>query len=160
MVEAKDYQALKACGEKMKEILNDLDKLNAFHPYCSLDKWIDDARKMGDSPQLKDYYEKNARNLITTWGGSLNDYASRSWAGLISDYYAKRWEVYIDTFIKAVGEDVEVDQKQLEDELKEIEEGWVNATDRKDTRKDVHSTTDGLLSFSTFLFSKYQRLVK
>ena len=63
--------------------------LNAFHPYCSLDKWIDDARKMGDSPQLKDYYEKNARNLITTWGGSLNDYASRSWAGLISDYYAK-----------------------------------------------------------------------
>ncbi len=53
----------------MKEILNDLDKLNAFHPYCSLDKWIEDARKMGDSPQLKDYYEKNARNLITTWGG-------------------------------------------------------------------------------------------
>jgi len=50
-------------------------------------------------------------NLITTWGGSLNDYASRSWAGLISDYYAKRWEVYIDTFIKAVGEGVEVDHK-------------------------------------------------
>ena len=121
---------------------------------------MDDARKMGDSPRLKDYYEKNARNLITTWGGSLNDYASRSWAGLIRDYYAKRWEVYINTFIKAVGEGVEVDQKQLEDELKEIEEGWVNATDRKDTRKDVHSTTDGLLSFSTFLFSKYQRLVK
>ena len=47
-----------------------------------------------------------------------------------------------------------------EKKLKEIEEGWVNATDRKDTRKDVHSTTDGLLSFSTFLFSKYQRLVK
>ena len=160
MVEAKDYQALKACGEKMKEILNDLDKLNAFHPYCSLDKWIDDARKMGDSPQLKDYYEKNARNLITTWGGSLNDYASRSWAGLIRDYYAKRWEVYINTFIKAAEKGVEVDQKQLEDELKEIEEGWVNATDRKDVRKDIHSATDGLLSFSTFLFSKYQRLVK
>ncbi len=151
MVEAKDYQ---------KEILNDLDKLNAFHPYCSLDKWIDDARKMGDSLQLKDYYEKNARNLITTWGGSLNDYASRSWAGLISDYYAKRWEVYINTFINAAEKGVEVDQKQLEDELKEIEAGWVNATDRKDIRKDVHSTTDGLLSFSTFLFSKYQRLVK
>ena len=48
----------------------------------------------------------------------------------------------------------------LEDELKEIEEGWVNATDRKDVRKDIHSATDGLLSFSTFLFSKYQRLVK
>lgn len=58
------------------------------------------------------------------------------------------------------GKLVLVDQKQLEDELKEIEEGWVNATDRKDVRKDVHSTTDGLLSFSTFLFSKYQRLVK
>ena len=55
---------------------------------------------------------------------------------------------------------VEVDQKQLEDELKEIEEGWINATDRNDVRKDIHSATDGLLSFSTFLFSKYQRLVK
>ena len=32
----KVLSALKACGEKMKEILNDLDKLNAFHPYCSL----------------------------------------------------------------------------------------------------------------------------
>ena len=51
-------------------------------------------------------------------------------------------------------------RRYYEDELKEIEEGWVNATDRKDVRKDVHSTTDGLLSFSTFLFSKYQRLVK
>ena len=50
--------------------------------------------------------------------------------------------------------------EETKEQLKEIEEGWVNATDRKDTRKDVHSTTDGLLSFSTFLFSKYQRLVK
>ena len=31
-VEAKDHQALKACGEKMKEILNDLDKLERTHP--------------------------------------------------------------------------------------------------------------------------------
>ena len=79
---------------------------------------------------------------------------------MISDYYAKRWEVYINTFINAAEKGVEVDQQQLEDELKEIEAGWVNATDRKNIRKDVHSTNDGLLSFSTFLFSKYQRLVK
>lgn len=160
MAQAKDCYALKACGEKMKEILNDLDKLNAFHPFCSLDKWIDDARKMGDTPQLKDYYEKNARNLISTWGGSLNDYASRSWAGLISDYYAKRWELYINTVIKAVETGVEVDQKQLENELKEIEENWVNTTVKSSSRQGAHLTTDGLLSFSTFLFSKYQRLVK
>ena len=36
MAQAKDCYALKAC---MKEILNDLDKLNAY-PFCSLDKWI------------------------------------------------------------------------------------------------------------------------
>ena len=76
---------------------------------------------MGDTPQLKDYYEKICMNLISTWGGSLNDYASRSWAGLISDYYAKRWELYINTVIKAVETGVEVDQKQLENELKKIE---------------------------------------
>ena len=34
---------------------------------------------MGDTPQLKDYYEKNARNLISTWGEVVT-HASCLWA--------------------------------------------------------------------------------
>ena len=49
------------------------DVLTSYHEYTSLDKWIDDARAYSCDPVIQDYYEKNARNLITTWGGTLND---------------------------------------------------------------------------------------
>ena len=42
----------------------------------------------------KDYYEMNARRLVTTWGGDLNDYSCRNWAGLLSGYYMNRWLTY------------------------------------------------------------------
>ena len=68
--------------------------------------------------------------------------------------------MYIDTFIKAVGEGVEVDQKQLEDELKEIEEGWVmQLIGRMFEKMFIQQLTDYYHS-PLFLFSKYQRLVK
>jgi len=31
---------------------------------------IEDARKLGKNQEEADYYEKNARNIITTWGGA------------------------------------------------------------------------------------------
>ena len=89
--------------------------MNAFHSRCSLDKWISDARKYGNTPELKNYYEKNARNLITTWGGRLNDYASRTWAGLIKDYYSKRWDMYLDAVVAAVENNREFDQEKLDE---------------------------------------------
>ena len=42
------------------------------------------------------YYESNAKRLITTWGGDVNDYAARSWNGLIGSYYAQRWQLWLD----------------------------------------------------------------
>ena len=76
----RNVPGLKEKASEMREILSDLELLNSFHNRASLDKWIEDARSLGDTDELKNYYEKNARNLITTWGGSLNDYASRTWA--------------------------------------------------------------------------------
>lgn len=128
MYEAKDLPALKARAAQMREILNDLERLTAFHSHCSLDKWIDDARDYGNTPELKDYYEKNARNLITTWGGRLNDYANRTWAGLIKDYYAKRWEMYLEAVISAVETDQKFDQEKLDQQIKAFEDSWVHAT--------------------------------
>lgn len=128
MYEAKDLPALKARAAQMREILNDLERLTAFHSRCSLDKWINDARDYGNTPELKDYYEKNARNLITTWGGRLNDYANRTWAGLIKDYYAKRWEMYLDAVISAVETNQKFDQEKLDQQIKAFEDSWVHAT--------------------------------
>ena len=110
----------------MREILSDLELLNSFHNRASLDKWIEDARSLGDTDELKNYYEKNARNLITTWGGSLNDYASRTWAGLLNDYYARRWEIYFDAVIGAA--EKELDKDELKSRLATFEQEWVEST--------------------------------
>ena len=83
---------------------------------------------MGDTDELKNYYEKNARNLITTWGGSLNDYASRTWAGLLNDYYARRWEIYFDAVIGAAEKGIELDKDELKSRLATFEQEWVEST--------------------------------
>ena len=75
---------------------------------CSSDflvgTWIEDARSMvADSDDwTKDFFEFNARSLITTWGGyknanggGLRDYSNRQWAGLTKDYYYPRWEKWV-----------------------------------------------------------------
>lgn len=154
MYEAKDLPALKARAAEMREILNDLERLNAFHSRCSLDKWISDARKYGNTPELKNYYEKNARNLITTWGGRLNDYASRTWAGLIKDYYSKRWDMYLDAAVAAVENNREFDQEKLDGEFRLFEDSWVSST------RPVEVTPEGdLLIYARFLLNKYKRKI-
>ena len=140
---------------RMKEVLKDIDALTAFHRYCSIHSWLLTARQYGDTPQLKDYYERNARNLITTWGGSLNDYASRTWSGLISDYYAKRWDIYTDTVMKSVIEKDTLDLQKMEQAFKTFEDSWVNST------IPVSSPTDNkdLYKYALSLLKKYEKVI-
>jgi hypothetical protein len=56
-----------------------------------LGPWIRDARAWGTTPAEADYYEANARRIITEWGAGLRDYAHREWNGLVRDYYYPRW---------------------------------------------------------------------
>ena len=86
----------------MRSLLHDLDMLNAQHPFCTVDKWIEQARDWGEAPEVKDYYEMNARRLITTWGGDLNDYAIRNYSGIIANYQAPRWNIYIEEAFRSV----------------------------------------------------------
>lgn len=89
-LDARDYQLL----EQAMSILGNVDKLLLEHPNHRLENWVTLARSWGDSAQEKDYYESNAKRLLTTWGGKpVNDYAGRMWNGLISDYYMQRWQV-------------------------------------------------------------------
>lgn len=100
--EAADIKKLKTLGVEMEQVLNDDDALLACHPTFSLKNWIDEARAMGKNNVEKDYYEKNARTLITVWGDKgLNDYARRGWSGLVASFYAPRWKMFIDMVIAA-----------------------------------------------------------
>ncbi len=107
--EQKDLAAMRRHATAMRQLLTDIDGLNAFHPHCTLKAWLDQARDYGDTPELKDYYEMNALTLITTWGGSLNDYANRCYNGLVSQYHARRWEMWLNRAFDCVNNNQEWD---------------------------------------------------
>ena len=130
--EAGDIMMMKNRGDKMREILTDLDKLVSCHPTFSLNKWITDARDMGHDAASKNYYEMNARSLITIWGDSyhLTDYANRSWAGLTNQYYSVRWDRFINEVIKAVEKKKAFDEEAFFNESRMYENEWVNPSNR------------------------------
>ncbi|MBE6316766.1 MAG: alpha-N-acetylglucosaminidase [Bacteroidales bacterium] len=151
----KDKNAFFAHSDVLYEILSDLDNLNSHHPHATLDNWLQQARDLGKSPQVKDYYEMNARRLITTWGGSLNDYACRNWNGLMWDYYAKRWENYLRELSVAVFSGKEFDEANFRAKTDQFQEKWVTSTE------DVicGSSDEDILTFSRALREKYRELV-
>ena len=90
---AKKAEAMKELNVAVS-ILKDVDKLLASHPEYQLSDWVNYARKSSDNPDLQNQYESNAKRLITTWGGTVEDYAARFWSGLIADYYIPRMQLY------------------------------------------------------------------
>lgn len=145
-----NINALRSNAALMQEILKDLDTLNSFNNRSSISKWIEDARTMGSTSEIKNYYEKNARNLITTWGGSLNDYASRTWAGLINNYYAPRWQMYIDEITTAAENNIKFDQKSFDNKISKFENDWVDSN----SPININKGSD-LLTFCRLISRKY-----
>lgn len=103
--------------EECLMLFDTIDRLLESHPLHRLDRWITFARKHGNSIELKDYYEHNARRLVTVWGPPVDDYAARIWSGLIRDYYKPRWEYYFKTLKTGKAFDFSA-----------WEEQWVNRT--------------------------------
>ncbi|MDW3211467.1 MAG: alpha-N-acetylglucosaminidase [Reichenbachiella sp.] len=101
--------------DEVMEILLVIDRLLASHPNHNLQRWVDFARSWGEISSEKQYYESNAKRLITTWGGDpVNDYSGRVWSGLIRDYYVPRWINYY--------KDPNGNKKQ---EMRDWEENWI-----------------------------------
>lgn len=147
----KDIATLRGCATEMNEILRDLDMLTSAHPYSSLETWIKSARTLSDNKEISDYYEKNARNLITTWGGRLNDYASRTLSGLVSNYYAPRWQMYMDDVINAVESGRDFDATAFENKMKTFEDSWVESK-----QPISYERCYDVLVFSRGLLDKYK----
>lgn len=94
-------------ASELRALVADIDKILSCRSEFLLGKWIDDARGWGIDENEKLYFEKNARNIITTWGrpaSGLNDYANRSYAGLVSSFYGERWNMFFDDVHKALEE--------------------------------------------------------
>lgn len=125
----RDKEAVFHHSAMMVELLSDLDDLNSHHQHATLGQWLQQARDLGQTDKVKDYYEMNARSLITTWGGSLNDYACRNWSGLLWGYYAKRWDVYIREATSAVIAGMEFDQNASKAGIDKFQEKWAASTE-------------------------------
>ncbi len=92
--------------EASEEFLGMCDKLVEVlktRPEFSLDNWIRDARAWGKNKAEKDYFEMNARTIITVWGDTyhLSDYANRDWDGLVETFYKVRWRMFFDAVLAA-----------------------------------------------------------
>ncbi len=151
-----DLDAMQQKGDEMKVLFADLTYLLRGHSGFSLRKWIDDARSHGVTPEQKDYYERNARTLITIWGPSqdLNDYANRQWAELNASYYAPRWSMFVDRVIDAAKAGKEFDAKEFYDASREFENAWFEPSNEIEYLDPV----DGLAASRT-MFEKYAPLI-
>ena len=78
------------------ELLTEVDRLLESHSLDRLDRWIALARQHSASEELNDFYESNARRIVTVWGPPVNDYSARMWSGLIRDFYRPRMAAYLD----------------------------------------------------------------
>ncbi len=78
----------------IQKLMLGMDTLLFAHPTHRLERWLNGARAQGDTKALKDYYERNARRIVTIWGPPVDDYAAKIWSGLIRNYYLPRWKYY------------------------------------------------------------------
>ena len=139
-------------GAEMRELLDDITELLACHPTFSLRRWLEDARSMTDDPAQKDYYERNARTLITYWGGDrLFDYANRAYAELNDQFYAERWRRFIDMVMADAKAGRQFGQKAFNESISEFEHNWTEPSQYK-----VRYLPDGDgVATSRMLYAKY-----
>ena len=126
--EKRDTVNMKIKQNQMLTVIDDVDRLLATQPSMLLGKWIENARKLGKNEAEKAYYEKDAKLLITVWGGnqrSLNDYGNRGWAGLTGDFYKKRWQLFFDEIFLSVRNGSKFDDKAFKKKTYDFEDRWV-----------------------------------
>jgi len=133
----------------------EIDGLLATRHEFLLGKWLADARSWGATPAEKAYYERNAREIVTTWhkaGGGLTDYSNRQWNGLIRSYYMPRWIEFVNRLDMSLSVDKAFDDKAFAAWCTTFEQNWVN------TRSTVYSDTEtgDAVKLASELFGKYK----
>jgi alpha-N-acetylglucosaminidase len=109
----------------------DIDSLLATRHEFLLGRWIADARSWGTTEAEQAYYERDARQILTTWqnaGTCLDDYANRQWNGLMGSYYIERWKEYIQRMDAALADGKPLDKPAYTDWRIAFEDRWVATT--------------------------------
>ena len=112
--------------KKIEKQALDIDKMMSRQPLNSLDQWVKSASDYGNSPEVSKLYVKNAKTLITLWGGEghLNDYASRSWNGMYKGFYWPRWKMFLEALKKSAVDNTPFDETKERELIKNWEIKW------------------------------------
>lgn len=154
----KDASAFKPLAAKFLEMGHELDTLLGTRPDYRFGTWVTGARGWGKNHDEADYYEQNARTIVTTWMGrshSLNDYAGRDWNGLLAGYYLGRWQLYLDAVSAALAAGQEPDMAAIDGRLQDFEWTWARSTGGKFTGQ----AQGDCYAISLALFKKYSSML-
>lgn len=127
-----NFAMLKEKENVLLQLIYDTNRLVSTQSSFLVGKWIKEARDKGLDEEEKLYYERNARNILTTWGDKaapLSDYANRSWGGLISTYYGERWKMFFAAVNRAMLNGNKLEGKNYDEYLKDVceyEKCWWN----------------------------------
>lgn len=127
----KDLPAFRREAARLLELGEDIDSLLGTRHEWLLGRWIADARAWAADPAEADYYEHNAREILTTWheaGGGLSDYARREWNGLFRTYYMDRWREFIQRVDHSLESGTPFDAAAYQQWRVAADGNWVKAT--------------------------------
>ena len=125
----KNYKEYEKRSVEFLEIISDMDKLLATRKEFLLGTWVNAAKKWGTNADEVKLYEKNAKNLITTWGGKdskIHDYSWRLWSGMLENYYRPRWQEFFNFLDDARRNNTQPDFGSFDKYIKDWEWKWVN----------------------------------
>ncbi|MGZ3888221.1 MAG: alpha-N-acetylglucosaminidase [Flavisolibacter sp.] len=149
----KDRVALEKQGRQMLDLLDDLDTLLATNQNFLLGDWIETARRLGTNEKEKNYYESDARKILTTWGEPglhLTDYANRNLAGLTKSYYRGRWKLFIEDIEASLQSNKAFNDTAFSKKLTTFEDQWTKGHEKYRSRP----SGDGI-TISRLLLKKY-----
>lgn len=127
---AGDPDGVRTPVNRLRDDLLKLDDLAGARPETRLSTWVDAARAWGDTDAERDAMEREARSLVSVWGGQhngLHDYSGRHWQGLVRDLYLPRWQAWADWLADAAAHGPvppDADPTRLRERIVQIEEAW------------------------------------
>lgn len=129
----KNHTLFEKATANLLKLLDDLDAITGTNENFLLGRWLEDARSWGTTQAEKDYYEWNARTIVTIWQpypeGGLRDYAGKQWNGLFKGYYKPRWALFIDHLKRSLATNTPFDPSKYDNEVRDLDYKWTKSKD-------------------------------
>ena len=148
---ARDVARFKRAADAYRQAIVDCDKLLGSHAMFQFGRYLKYPLAAEGTAAVKGQWERNARRLITSWGGrdsSLFGYAQRQYSGLMRDYNLQCWDLYLD----AAAESLRGGSGKLPGDgtVREFTQRWI------ESRKEYAVTATGdPVALARMIYQKY-----